>query len=89
MAENLERKKNLGICFKKVDMKVYQHRVLKRADSEPVLRFAIRCSVVELHGDKYFLLTDRHDKIIFIYRFSTDSENSLRLPLIQKLNFRR
>ena len=39
---------------------------MKRADSESVLRFAIRRSVVELQGGKHILLTDRHDKIIYI-----------------------
>ena len=32
------------------------------ADSESVLRFGIRFDV---HGDKHFLLTDKHDKIIY------------------------
>ena len=37
-----------------------------------MLRFAIRCSVVELQGDKHsfaFLLTDGHDNIIYILMF--------------------
>ena len=41
---------------------------MKHADSESVLRFAIRRSVFELQvwGTNIFLLTDRHDKILSI-----------------------
>ena len=37
-----------------LDMKVYEDRSLKRADSKSVLRFTIRRLVVELQGDKHF-----------------------------------
>ena len=57
---------------------------MERADSKSVLRFAIRCSIFELQEKNTFLVTDRHDKIIYIdyhgmfFHRITELEDELR-----------